>query len=62
MTRWLLSRTTDCLDSDHRKANIEFQEHIGNVMTLIKKTHEREGEDQLKAQRRLKEGVGTMSF
>ncbi|KAF3053703.1 hypothetical protein E8E11_011508 [Didymella keratinophila] len=40
MTKWLLSRTTDRLNSDHPKTNIEFQEHIGNVMTLIKNTHQ----------------------
>lgn len=49
MTKWLLSRTTDRLNSDHPKTNIEFQEHIGNVMTLIKNTHQCEGEDRPRA-------------
>ncbi|KAF3034928.1 hypothetical protein E8E12_006674 [Didymella heteroderae] len=42
MTTWLLSRTTDRLNSGHPKTDITFQEHIGNVMTLIKDIHESE--------------------
>jgi hypothetical protein len=57
MTKWLLSRTTDRLNSDHPKTNVEFQEHIGNVMTLIKNTHECESEDRFEAHRRLRDYI-----
>ena len=49
MIRWLLSRTTDRFNSGHPKTNIGFQEHIGNMMTLIRNTHECESEDRLEA-------------